>query len=459
MEQTARRQEKLPGAFNGATTNSQHGRVRWYLVHTPNGKERETCEKVRRIIPHELMQNAFVMQKEFWFKRDGAWSLQTKPMYKEYFFVATHDAAALDRLWPSLSFGCRIAGSRERAYAPMPDDAQDWYRSVLDDDDVVRNSVARIEDGVLHIEQGPLVGQEARVHKIDRRKRWCLVDVGEGDSSFREVLPLDVPIKRKGDVAPAIHLFFEFVDGGGVPGDRDVSFIVTANKEMTESRASMGDALLFDQIKPSGTLGYRIVKRLFDLVFSLLMSVLLLIPVAAVCALIRLESSGSPMYAQERIGKGGKTIKILKLRSMVADAGNVQKYLSPEQLHQWEVERKVDDDPRITKVGQFIRKCSIDEMPQFLNVLNGDLSVIGPRPITRDELEQHFSDEEKAELLSVQPGITGLWQATDRNAATFESGLRQKIELHYVRNRCFRMDWKCFTGTFGAMFGKKRTGR
>ena len=97
MEQTARRQEQLPGAFNGATSKSQHGRVRWYLVHTPHGKERETCEKVRHIIPHELMQNAFVMQKEFWFKRDGAWSLQTKPMYKEYFFVATHDAAALDR--------------------------------------------------------------------------------------------------------------------------------------------------------------------------------------------------------------------------------------------------------------------------------------------------------------------------------------------------------------------------
>ncbi len=195
MEQTARRQEQLPGAFNGATTNSQHGRVRWYLVHTPNGKEREICEKVRHIIPHELMQNAFVMQKEFWFKRDGAWSLQTKPMYKEYFFVATHDAAALDRALAQLSFGCRIAGSRERAYMPMPDDARDWYRSVLDDDGVVRNSVARIDDGVLHIEQGPLVGQEARVHKIDRRKRWCLVDVGEGDSSFREVLPLDVPIK------------------------------------------------------------------------------------------------------------------------------------------------------------------------------------------------------------------------------------------------------------------------
>lgn len=231
------------------------------------------------------------------------------------------------------------------------------------------------------------------------------------------------------------------------------------SKEVTEQNAPVGAALAVQKIQPSGTLTYRFLKRLFDLVFSLCVSVVLVIPVAVVCAFICLESPGYPLYAQERVGKGGKTIKILKLRSMVTDAGNMQKYLSPEQLHQWEVERKVDDDPRITKVGQFIRKCSIDEMPQFLNVLNGDLSVIGPRPITRDELEQHFSDDEKAELLSVQPGITGLWQATDRNAATFESGLRQKIELNYVRNRCFQMDWKCFTGTFGAMFGKKRTGR
>lgn len=221
----------------------------------------------------------------------------------------------------------------------------------------------------------------------------------------------------------------------------------------------MGYVLAFDQIKPSGTFGYRIVKRLFDLVFSLMASIILIIPVGVVCVLICLESPGNPFYTQERVGKNGKTIKIFKLRSMVADAGNVQKYLNSEQLHQWDVERKVDDDPRITKVGRFIRKCSIDETPQFLNVLKGDLSVIGPRPITRTELDQHFTDEEKAELLSVQPGITGLWQATDRNEATFESGLRQKIELRYVRNRCFALDFKCFTGTFGAMFGKRRTGR
>lgn len=265
------------------------------------------------------------------------------------------------------------------------------------------------------------------------------------------------PAKRKGTFRRQFIRFLNSSIGGSL-GNRDVDLNLTT-KEATGKNAPVGAALAVQKIQPSGTLAYRFLKRLFDLVFSLCVSVVLFIPVAVVCVLIRLESSGSPVYTQKRVGKGGKTIKIFKLRSMVADAGNVQKYLSSEQLHQWEVERKVDDDPRITKVGQFIRKCSIDEMPQFLNVLNGDLSVIGPRPITRDELEQHFSDEEKAELLSVQPGITGLWQATDRNAATFESGLRQKIELHYVRNRCFRMDWKCFTGTFGAMFGKKRTGR
>lgn len=112
----------------------------------------------------------------------------------------------------------------------------------------------------------------------------------------------------------------------------------------------MGDALAFDRIKPSGTLGYRFVKRLFDLVFSLLMSVLLLIPIAVVCALISLESPGSPMYAQERVGKGGKTIRIFKLRSMVADAGNVQKYLSPEQLHQWKSSARSTMTPALPRL-------------------------------------------------------------------------------------------------------------
>ena len=148
---------------------------------------------------------------------------------------------------------------------------------------------------------------------------------------------------------------------------------------------------------------------------------------------------------------------MIKVRTMVADADDVTRHLTPEQLEQWEKERKVEGDPRVTRVGRVLRGTSLDEVPQFLNVLKGDLSVIGPRPITQDELAWFGDDAE--EYLSVPMGITGLWQATTRNDATFESGERQRIELEYVRNAGFKMDARCFLGTFGAMFGKRRSGR
>ena len=126
-----------------------------------------------------------------------------------------------------------------------------------------------------------------------------------------------------------------------------------------------------------GRLGYRFVKRAFDVAFSLCVAIVGLIPVALLCLAIRLESPGSPIYLQERVGYRGRPLRILKLRTMVADSDDVEKHLSPEQLTQWERERKVDDDPRVTKVGRFLRKTSLDELPQFLNVLAGQMSVVG----------------------------------------------------------------------------------
>ena len=210
---------------------------------------------------------------------------------------------------------------------------------------------------------------------------------------------------------------------------------------------------------PIATLPYRVIKRAFDVLFSLVVIVVGAIPISFICIAICVESKGSPLYSQERVGKRGKTIRVFKLRSMYSDADDVRKYLSSEQLLQWQTERKVDDDPRITRVGRFIRGTSIDEIPQFLNVLAGDLSVIGPRPITRDELDLHFSHEQRRELLSVRPGITGLWQVGERNGATFESGRRQEIELSYVAEAGLHMDSKIFWATFGAMFGHGRNGR
>lgn len=212
--------------------------------------------------------------------------------------------------------------------------------------------------------------------------------------------------------------------------------------------------LCFNQDKRS--FGYRFVKRLFDIAFSGVVCLIGFVPGVLLAVAIGIDTKGSPIYSQERVGRGGKAFHIYKFRSMVADADNVEKYLDADQLRQWDAERKVDGDPRITHLGKFIRKTSIDEIPQFINVLLGDLSVLGPRPVTYRELEWFGPDA--VELLSVPAGITGLWQASERNGATFETGRRQAIELEYVRNAGIRMDAKCFLGTFGAMFGR-RTGR
>jgi lipopolysaccharide/colanic/teichoic acid biosynthesis glycosyltransferase len=205
------------------------------------------------------------------------------------------------------------------------------------------------------------------------------------------------------------------------------------------------------------SLPYRFVKRLFDLVFSACVVVIGFLPGLILSLAIVADTKGSPIYSQARIGRLGKTFRIYKFRTMVADSDDVEKYLDAGQLAQWHRERKVDDDPRITPLGRKLRRLSLDEVPNFLNVLRGDMSVIGPRAVSSEEIEWFGSDA--TTVLSVPAGITGLWQATQRNDATFESGERQRIELEYARNAGFAMDVKCFVGTFGAMFGKRRSGR
>lgn len=201
--------------------------------------------------------------------------------------------------------------------------------------------------------------------------------------------------------------------------------------------------------KPGGA-GYRFVKRSFDIVFSAVVCAILALPVAALCLLVMLDSPGAPFFRQERIGLNGKKIRIWKIRSMVTDAHiNPERYMTPEQLEQWDREQKVDDDPRITRVGRFLRKTSLDELPQFLNVLTGDLSVIGPRPVTMEETYEF--GQARDEFLSIKPGITGWWQVTERNDATWANGDRQMLELFYVRHASIALDLRIFIRTFKAM--------
>ena len=146
-------------------------------------------------------------------------------------------------------------------------------------------------------------------------------------------------------------------------------------------------------------------------------------------------------YKQKRIGKNGKFIYIYKYRTMIPDADKVLKELlkQPKYKKEWKSHHKLSDDPRITKMGKILRKTSLDEFPQFINVLKGDLSIIGPRPLVEGELDEHNGNHEIYE--SVKPGITGWWAANGRSAIDYEN--RLKLEYYYAKNCNIILDIKC----------------
>jgi len=197
---------------------------------------------------------------------------------------------------------------------------------------------------------------------------------------------------------------------------------------------------------------YHAVKRLFDIAVSLPALIIALPIIILLAAAVRIESKGSPIYVHERIGKNGKPFKMLKLRSMYLSDKSLEELLSPEMLEYYKREYKLPDDPRITKVGKFIRKTSIDELPQLINILLGHMSIVGPRPLVEDELDNY--GENRAELLSVKPGLTGYWQAYARNNVSYQNGERQQMELFYVRNRSFAFDLKIIFKTVEAVIRK-----
>lgn len=195
--------------------------------------------------------------------------------------------------------------------------------------------------------------------------------------------------------------------------------------------------------------GYLVAKRLIDIIGSIV-GVVLTIPFIFIVGLaIKLESKSlkaKVFFVQERVGKDGKTFKMIKFRSMQEDAEEQLKNL----LHKNEIKGamfKMKNDPRVTRVGKFIRKTSIDELPQFFNVLIGDMSLVGPRPPLMREVIQ-YSEMDKARLL-VKPGITGLWQVTVRNNADFD--VMVKLDIKYIKHLSIKEDLKIIFKTVAAM--------
>ena len=195
-------------------------------------------------------------------------------------------------------------------------------------------------------------------------------------------------------------------------------------------------------IKSKKSGGYYFFKRLFSIVSSLLAIIVLSPLLLLTTILIKLTSKGPAIYKDVRIGKKGKHINVLKFRSMYIDSQtNPEKYLSPEQMEQWKKERKVDNDPRVTKIGRFIRKTAIDELPQLFNILKGDLAIVGPRPITTKEYN-NYSKTEIQLLTSTRPGLTGYWQVYKNRNEDYSSGERQKMNIIYFEKRSLLFDLK-----------------
>ena len=179
--------------------------------------------------------------------------------------------------------------------------------------------------------------------------------------------------------------------------------------------------------------------RIFDL-FLILATLPILVPIFLCLILaIRIEMGGKVFYRQARIGKRGQVFKVLKFRTMVVNADEVLvKYLeeNPKLLAEWNADHKLKNDPRITRIGKFLRKSSLDELPQLWNVLRGEMSLIGPRPIVAEEIEK-YGDRFKY-YAQVPPGISGLWQVSGRNDIGYEQ--RVSLDEYYVRNRSIWMN-------------------
>ena len=192
-------------------------------------------------------------------------------------------------------------------------------------------------------------------------------------------------------------------------------------------------------------------KRLIDITLSAIGLVVLSPIFLIISVLIKIGSKGKVFFKHKRIGKDGKVIYIYKFRTMVENAEELIKQFTPEQMEEFKTNFKLENDPRITKFGRFLRKTSLDELPQLINIIKGDLSIIGPRPVIEEELEKYGVNKEK--FLSVTPGLTGYWAANGRSTTTYEQ--RMEMELYYVDNISFKLDLKIFFKTILSVIKKE----
>ena len=196
---------------------------------------------------------------------------------------------------------------------------------------------------------------------------------------------------------------------------------------------------------------YKVLKRCLDLLLSFFLLIFLIPLFLLIGILIKINSKGNIIYSQKRIGGGNKTFACYKFRTMHPEAKYLLKRIllqNPNFRNEFENTRKITNDPRITNIGKFLRFTSLDELPQIFNVLKGEMSFIGPRPIVKSEIKKYGKNFEKA--FSVKPGISGLWQVSGRNNLSYKK--RVELDIFYSDNINFIIDIKIFVRTIMVLF-------
>ncbi|NLG02761.1 MAG: sugar transferase [Clostridia bacterium] len=269
--------------------------------------------------------------------------------------------------------------------------------------------------------------------------------------SYCQTAPIDeVLFSLTADYNAGLGSMLKEISSMGIVVHVNVDFFfedITSQKVLTH----IGDKYVITYANRFLSMRQMLAKRTLDIIGSLL-GVILLIPVTLVLApIIKIESPGPVFFAQKRVGKNGRIFKMYKFRSMYIDAEERKADL----MNQNEMDGlmfKLDNDPRVTKTGKFIRRTSLDELPQFLNILKGDMSLVGTRPPTIDEFEQYQSYHKKR--LATTPGLTGLWQVSGRNEINdFEEVVR--LDVNYIDNWSLGLDLKILWKTVGVVFNRK----
>ncbi|WP_432256656.1 sugar transferase [Limimaricola sp. AA108-03] len=222
---------------------------------------------------------------------------------------------------------------------------------------------------------------------------------------------------------------------------------------MTQSSSTSIEALALQEAAVDAPMGYnRFAKRLLDLVLVAILLVPLLPVIGTLYLLVRREG-GPGFFGHERVGRNGVTFKCWKIRTMVPDAeARLAALLAsdPEVRAEWERDHKLRDDPRVTRLGALLRKTSLDELPQIWNVLKGEMSLIGPRPVTAAELSRY--GHRSWVYLSLRPGVTGLWQVSGRNDIAYDE--RVALDARYLERLSMPLDLKILFQTVGAVLNR-----